>query len=154
MNNNYSVDRKECTIVCTFTGNPTTRHLVVKERVFPSFPVMEGQDYKKIWKEKKHFNNFNPKTPFTQVILHQIGEADEKSLQQQFHGVKTRMVKGKIDRLYAEQNHFIHYELGRILSRIHDSSYGNLHNAVISYSSMDLNFKAVWDYNKNKFVVV
>lgn len=29
-------DRRECTIVCTFTGNPTTRHLVVKERVFPS----------------------------------------------------------------------------------------------------------------------
>lgn len=144
-------DRRECTVVCTFVGGPTTTHLVGKEPLtaFAGFPTQ----WNALAKRKKQ-NNFNPKQPFTQIVLHKIGEADEKSLQQQFHGIKIKTVKGKIDRFYAEQNHIIDYELGRILSRIHDSSYGNLYNAVISYSSMDLNFKAVWDYNKNKFVVI
>ena len=89
MNNNNSSDHKECTIVCTFTGGQTTRHLVVKERVFPSFPVMEGQDYKKLWKEKRRINRFNPFKLQYQIVLHSIGETDEKSLQQQFHGIKV-----------------------------------------------------------------
>lgn len=153
MNNNNSSDRKECTIVCTFTGGQTTRHLVVKERVFPSFPVMEGQDYKKLWKEKRRINRFNPFKLQYQIVLHSIGETDEKSLQQQFHGIKVKTIKGRIDRNAAETLHPIDYILAGVISRVWDQANGKLEGSIISYSSNELNFQAKFDYEKNKYVI-
>ena len=147
---NNEVDRDTSfTVVVNFGGNQMHSALCASEPLtaFKDFPTFTQQV------KRKKENKFNPKTVSTQFIYKHLGEPDEKSLEHQMKGNKVRLIKGRIDRGMAQMQFPIDFICAQVLSKVHDSISGKMEGVSFTYASNELNFKVVWHYGKNKFVV-
>lgn len=149
--NNQGEQEVAFTVIVNVPASPLHNAFMVSETPMTEFRGFPTDNFKSV---KRKENRFNPKQVFTQFIYKHLGEPDEKSLEHQMKGNKVRLIKGRIDRGMAQMQFPIDFICAQVLSKVHDSISGKMEGISFTYASNELNFKAVWHYGKNKFVII
>ncbi len=87
----------------------------------------------------------------TQIIIHNMGEADLESKKKQVPGTISRNKDGVYFKPSKEAK-IQDFICAAVISRIHDQIGGKFEGSSFTFQSNDLNFNAKWAYGAGKFV--